>query len=94
LLKPVFDKLETEEKIGNRTMRTLSKNKAIGRKGGSGGFLVEVPALFTRFPLDFPCDTNTMNIVLNALTAFTSCNFSVRLQEAVGRSHATELAIG
>ena len=24
--------------------------------------------------LDFPCDTNTMNIVLNALTAFTSCN--------------------
>ena len=41
--------------------------------------------------LDFPCDTNTMNIVLNALTAFTSCNFSVRLQEAVGRSHATEL---
>ena len=42
--------------------------------------------------LDFPCDTNTMNIVLNALTAFTSCNFSVRLQEAVGRSYATELA--
>jgi len=33
-----------------------------------------------------------MNIVLNALTVFTSCNFSVRLQEAVGRSHATELA--
>jgi hypothetical protein len=33
-----------------------------------------------------------MNIVLNALTAFTSFNFSVRLQEAVGRSHATELA--
>ena len=31
--------------------------------------------------LDFPCDTNTMNIVLNALTAFTSCNFSLRLQE-------------
>jgi hypothetical protein len=40
--------------------------------------------------LDFPCHTNTMNIVLNALTAFTSyC--SVRLQEAVGRSHAIEL---
>jgi len=44
--------------------------------------------------LDFPCDTNTMNIVLNALCAFTSCNFSVRLQEAVGRSHANELAKG
>jgi hypothetical protein len=29
-----------------------------------------------------------MNIVLNALTAFTSY-FSVGLQEAVGRSHAT-----
>ena len=24
--------------------------------------------------LDFPCDTNTMNIVLNGLNAFTSCN--------------------
>jgi hypothetical protein len=32
-----------------------------------------------------------MNIVLNALTAFTSY-FLVGLQEAVGRSHATELA--
>jgi hypothetical protein len=43
--------------------------------------------------LDFPCDTNTMNIVLNALSALTACDFSVRLQEAVGRSHATELAM-
>jgi hypothetical protein len=42
--------------------------------------------------LDFPCDTNTMNIVLNALTAFMSRYFSVRLQEAVGRSHATAFA--
>jgi hypothetical protein len=34
----------------------------------------------------------SMNIALNTLTAFTSCNFSVRLQEAAGRNHATELA--
>jgi hypothetical protein len=33
-----------------------------------------------------------MNIVLNALTAFTSCNYSVRLHEAVGRWHATEMS--
>jgi hypothetical protein len=34
----------------------------------------------------------SMNIVLNTLTAFTSCNFSVRLQEAAGGSHASGLA--
>jgi hypothetical protein len=62
----------------------------------TAGFLVEVQHFSLDF-LDFPCDTNTMNIVsmnigLNTLTAFTSCNFSFRLQEAAERSHATELA--
>jgi hypothetical protein len=33
-----------------------------------------------------------MNNELNALIAFTSCNFTLWLQEAVGRSHATDLA--
>jgi hypothetical protein len=33
-----------------------------------------------------------MNIELNALIAFTSCNFTLWLQEAVGCSHATGLA--
>jgi hypothetical protein len=63
---------------------------------GAAGFLVEVKHFSLDF-LDFPCDTNTMNIVsmniaLNTFTTFTSSNFSVRLQEADGRSHATELA--
>jgi hypothetical protein len=64
--------------------------------GPTAGFLVEVQHFSLDF-LDFPCDTNTVNIVsmniaLNTLTAFTSGNFSFRLQEAAGRSHATELA--
>jgi len=68
-------------------------NKAIDRAEVLGG-RVDSWSRHHHFSLDFldfPCDTNTMNIVLNALTAFTSY-FSVRLQEAVGRSHATELA--
>jgi hypothetical protein len=55
---------------------------------------VDSRSRYLHFSLDFldlACDTNTMNIVLNALTAFTSCNFWLKLQEAVGRSHATEL---
>jgi hypothetical protein len=69
-------------------------NKAIDPKEGLGGGLDSRPRCqhFSLDFLDFPCDTNTMNIVLNTLTAFTSCNFSVRLQEAAGRNYATELA--
>jgi len=49
------------------------------------------PQHFSLDFLDFPCDTNTMNIVVNALPAFRSYHFSVRLRET-GRSHASELS--
>ena len=65
----------------------LFEDKRHHQKGGR----VDSWSRYQHFSLDFHCDTNTMNIVLNALTAFTSY-FSVGLQEAVGRSHATELA--
>jgi hypothetical protein len=35
-----------------------------------------------------------MHIVLDALTAFTSFKFTVRLQEVVGRNKVTELKAG
>ena len=63
----------------------LFEGKRHHQKGGR----VDSWSRYQHFSLDFHCDTNTMNIVLNALTAFTSYLW---LREAVGRGHAIELA--
>ncbi len=54
----------------------LELNKVIDRAEVLGG-RVDCWSRYRQFSLDFldfPCNTNTMNIVLNGLNAFTSCN--------------------